>query len=477
MPACVCRRAIVGRSHIDQRAERVLRAGAVAYGHETREASSARRTSTGLRTQPGSPGDWWTAENALCYATERETVLERLPELLDSSGHRTGMRSFSPATPDHDVAGTGYLGCVSSSMYRSQLERKRAQRVEAEKRAAAARAKEVDKRAAATRDRAAATTSKSESTIRTKLRESSRHEAEANAAAKESASWQVKASYYLKEEVVLSKRLADTEQSERKAEDRKRDAADKKRLQDAAAAEKQRERRAAEDARVAARLHAELATKLRDHDRDLAVLRAPRQEKLRLLMLASSGEGDLRVGREQKRIKDAVQFASGRDLIALDLRPAATGDDLLNGLTQGRPHIVHFSGHGNEAVVVFEQDTDSPNPGAVVAAGTLAAAIRAVDDPPLLVVLNACSSAKQAERIADGIAAFAIGHSDSITDSDAIAYAARFYASLADGQSIQAAHDVAKAALLLQGTPDHDLPTLYAGDGFDPANTILVLGW
>ncbi len=192
-------------------------------------------------------------------------------------------------------------------------------------------------------------------------------------------------------------------------------------------------------------------------------------------MLGSSGEGDLRVGREQKRIRDAVQFASGRHSIELDVRPAATGEDLLNGLTQGRPHIVHFSGHGNDAVIVFEQDTDSRNSGVVVAAETLAAALAAVDNPPLLVVLNACSSAPQAERLVDGITDFAIGHSDSIADGDAIAYAARFYASLADGQSIQAAHEVSKAALLLQGTPDFDLPQLYSAEGRDPATVRLVL--
>ena len=192
-------------------------------------------------------------------------------------------------------------------------------------------------------------------------------------------------------------------------------------------------------------------------------------------MLASSGEGDLRVAREQKRIKDAVQFASGRESVSLDLRPAATGEDLLNGLTQGRPHVVHFSGHGNSAVIVFEQDTDGTNAGEVVAADTLAAVLRAVDEPPLLVVLNACSSAAQARQLVGGIASFAIGHADTIADGDAIAYAARFYASLADGQSIQASHDIAKAALLLQGTPDADLPQLYAAAGLDPAAVDLVL--
>jgi hypothetical protein len=364
---------------------------------------------------------------------------------------------------------------MSSSMYRSQLARKRDQRVDAEKRAAAARAKEVDKRSTATRERVAAAASKSESTVRSKSRDADRHESEANAHAKESASWQTKASAYLKEEADLGKRLTDAEQSERKADEKKRDAADKKRLQQAADAEKQRERRAMSDARATAQLHARLTTQIDDHERELSFLRQPRKEKLRLLMLASSGAGDLRVGREQKRISDAVRFASGRESIVLDLRPAATGEDLLNGLTQGRPHIVHFSGHGSDAVVVFEQDTDSENTGAVVTANAFAAALGAVDEPPLLVVLNACSSAPQAERLVEEIASFAIGHTDSITDGDAIAYAARFYASLADGQSIQAAHNLAKAALLLQGTPDFDLPQLYSAEGLDPAATILVL--
>ena len=383
--------------------------------------------------------------------------------LADRHGSRTG------------VVGRLYVRCMSSSLYRSQVERKRAQRLDAEKKSAAARTKEADKRAIASRERAAAAATKSEPTARMKLRDAARHEGEANAAAKESASWQTKAAAYLKEEATLMKRLSESEDSERKSAERKRVADEKKRLQQAAQAERERERRATDDARAAARLHAQLAAQIGDHERELADLRQPRQERLRLLMLASSGAGDLRVAREQKRIKDAVQFASGRESISLDLRPAATGDDLLSGLTQGRPHIVHFSGHGNDAVVLFEEDTDEPNAGAVVAADTLAAALRAVDEPPLLVVLNACSSAAQARKLVGGIASFAIGHADSIADGDAIAYAARFYASLADGQSIQASHDIAKAALLLQGTPDADLPQLYAAAGLDPADIILVL--
>lgn len=371
---------------------------------------------------------------------------------------------------------------MSSSSYRSQLERKRDQRADADKKAAAARSKENDKRAAAARARSAASSSRSESTIRTRLSEATRYENEANAAGKDAAAWQTKSAGYAREEAKLAKQLSDAELSERKAIDRKRAEEDRRRAQAEATAERDRKRNeqrrdseAAQAARETSRLHRELAAQISDHASQLEQLRTPRQEKLRLLMLTASGEGDLRVGREQKRIHDAVRSASGRDLIAFDVRPAATGDDLLSGLTSSRPHIVHFSGHANESVIVFEEDTDEPNPGVVVSGTALAAALGAVDEPPLLVVLNACSSAQQAQRIADGIARFAIGHSDSIADSDAIAYAARFYAALADGQSIGAAHELAKAALQMIGTPDFDLPTLFCADGADPRGTYLVL--
>ena len=71
-------------------------------------------------------------------------------------------------------------------------------------------------------------------------------------------------------------------------------------------------------------------------------LRAPKPENLRVLILGASAEGDLRVGREQKRIRAAVESALHRDQIDLDVRPAATTADLLDGITQFRPHVVHF---------------------------------------------------------------------------------------------------------------------------------------
>lgn len=96
-----------------------------------------------------------------------------------------------------------------------------------------------------------------------------------------------------------------------------------------------------------------------------------------------------------------------------------------------------------------------------------------MDDKPLLVLLNSCHSAAQTGNLVDTVP-FAIGMSDSIGDVDAITYAARFYAAIAEGQSVQSAHLISQAAVEMNGLPGHDLPTLACAPNVDPAATKLV---
>ncbi|MER5718704.1 CHAT domain-containing protein [Streptomyces sp. NPDC002132] len=190
-------------------------------------------------------------------------------------------------------------------------------------------------------------------------------------------------------------------------------------------------------------------------------------------MLGAASEGDLRVSREQARIRKAVERALHRDLVELDVHPAATTEHLLDGLTRFRPHVVHFSGHSDTDLIVFEQDLDEPHEGAIVTDQAFANAIKATDDPPLLVLLNSCHSAAQIKNLVETVP-FAIGMADEIGDGDAITYAARFYAAVADGQSVRAAHNLGRAAVELAGLPDHELPTLACASDVDPSTTFLV---
>jgi hypothetical protein len=350
---------------------------------------------------------------------------------------------------------------MSASQYRGQLDRKRKQRLDAERKVGDYRAKETAKRTAAAKARIAADKARTGTSAASKAREAERAERDAAAAGQEAGRWQERAARYAKEEAGLQEKVAKAERSESEASERRR-----------ARDQQQIERRlAAERAQVEARL----SQAERDVSAVVRELRPPKVEKLRVLLLGASSEGDLRIGREQKRIRAAVQSALHRDLIEFDVRPAATTSDLLDGITGFRPHVVHFSGHGHHEVIVFEDERDEPHPGLAVSAAAFVSAVKATDDPPLLVVLNSCNSASQIERLVNDVVPFAIGMADEITDGDAVSYAAQFYAAVSNGQSIRSAHLSAQAALELAGLSGADLPVLAWASEVDPSTTILVM--
>ena len=349
---------------------------------------------------------------------------------------------------------------MSLSQYRSQLERVRRNRAESEKRVGDLRTKEAEKRSAAARDRERASRTKSPTTAASHLRSAGRLEDAANDAGRDAARWQTKAAQLAKEESSLLGKIGRADEAERQATERRR------KRDDETAARRAAKERTSVDRRLGA--VERLAT-----DAFLAH-RDPKRERLRILMLGASSEGDLRVAREQKRIQAAVASALHRDAIELDPRPSATTNDLLDRLSRFRPHVVHFSGHGDHDIVVFEDDLDEPHEGIAITASALAHALVAVDEPPLLIVLNACNSASQVPMLVAEVAPFAIGMSSEIEDGDAILYAARFYAAVADGQSLMSAHNLGRSALEIAGLFGADLPTLGHAEGTDPATTYLV---
>lgn len=110
---------------------------------------------------------------------------------------------------------------MSASQYRSQLERKRKQRAEAERKAGEYRAKESTKRTDAAKARQAAAKARNETTAKSKLREAERRDKEAETAGKEVGRWQTKANGYAKEESSLITKLTRAEHSEADAAGRR----------------------------------------------------------------------------------------------------------------------------------------------------------------------------------------------------------------------------------------------------------------
>lgn len=272
-----------------------------------------------------------------------------------------------------------------------------------------------------------------------------------------------------KRESEKARRAREAEQrrdaQERKAEERRRQ---QERLEDERRRDADRASTAAQIADTEQRLAAEIAT-----------IREPKAEQLRILYATSTADkkSPLRVDQEMRRVKAAVKASTHRDLVAVDYLPAATPNDVLDTLVAFRPHVVHFSGHANESVLVFDEGTDGfgPNKGKRIGPKLFKELLESTDEAPLLVVLNACKSAAQLDSLL-GKVAMAIGMDDSIGDIDAIVFATRFYSTLAEGQSVEAALTTARVEMKLNGLPDHDLPTLRAVDGVDPADVRLITG-
>lgn len=383
--------------------------------------------------------------------------IERVDEVPDTVRTATDIESGSLCR-DTDLHYR--MEAMSANQYRGQLERKRKQRVDAEKKASEYRAKESKKRADAAKARQAAMKSTNQTTARTKNREAERREDEAKSAGTEAARWATRAAGYARDEASITSRLARAEQSERSAADRAREREQQQITQ----------KTASQQAALSTRLSAAEAAVERIGRR----IPEPQPEKLRILILGASADGGLRVGREQKRIRAAIESALHRDHVDLDVRPAATTEDLLDGIAKFRPHVIHFSGHSDEDSIEFEDETDDLHDGVIVTARAFASAVQAADQPPILIMLNSCLSAGHLERLVTEVVPFAIGMADEIDDGDAIAYAARFYANVANGQSIYAAHAAGRAALELGGLDGADLPTLAWGDDVDPTATHLV---
>ena len=169
----------------------------------------------------------------------------------------------------------------------------------------------------------------------------------------------------------------------------------------------------------------------------------------------------LRLDEEVRHITRSIRAAEFRDAIRLVPWFAARPDDLVQGLLEHRPQVLHFSGHGNpNGEICFIGDDGRTRPVSPAALHRVLGVLRDVR----VVVLNACHSAAQAAVIKEHVDV-TIGMSRGIGDGAAIAFAGGFYRALGFGLSIQDAFDLGVASLPLEGIAGEDIPQLVTRDG------------
>lgn len=225
----------------------------------------------------------------------------------------------------------------------------------------------------------------------------------------------------------------------------------------------------------------------KNHTREIARLSRPeiryvhevrmiaeaKPEPLRVLYMTANSEMNLRTEAEVRAVQQAVRGSLHRDYIEISYRPSATPEDLLDGLNDLRPHVVHFSGHAGDAALLFDNGDLGDPEGRDVPYELLAAALSATDTSPALLILNGCDTLDGAEVLLN-VSATIIATADSIGDIAAATFAARFYAAVASGQSVGAAVNQGKAAVDFLGLGEgwkHDVITR---DHLDPNKQVLV---
>lgn len=196
-------------------------------------------------------------------------------------------------------------------------------------------------------------------------------------------------------------------------------------------------------------------------------------EKIRILFLAANPKNTsaLRLEEEIREIEEKIWKGTQRDAFRLIPVLAVRATDLQDALLKHRPHMVHFSGHGNHAGDIYLENRAGV--GKRVSQKALTELFSLLKREIRIVALNVCHSRDQAESLTQVID-FAIGMNGAIEDASAIAFAAYFYQSLAFGCSVQEAFNLARNHLSLAGLRGAKTPELFMREGMEAANAYLI---
>lgn len=159
--------------------------------------------------------------------------------------------------------------------------------------------------------------------------------------------------------------------------------------------------------------------------------------RLTIMMVAASPNDTTKLALEQEhvllrnRMRQNVEAANCELLYEWAVRPR----DLQLALKNNKPHVIHFAGHGNREGIWLEDDERKSQS---LSKEMLAILLDAGRPELRLVVLNACSSVQQLDRLRE-VVDFIIGTRAPVLDEVALSFTAHFYENVAVGDGVREA--------------------------------------
>lgn len=172
-------------------------------------------------------------------------------------------------------------------------------------------------------------------------------------------------------------------------------------------------------------------------------------KNMKVLFLAANPLNEVRLKTDREANDLKAQLAAVRDpttKINIEHAWATRVDQIQMEILNNQPNIIHFSGHGDTNVLVFE---DSKGEAVDVSGDALAQLIGLVGSVRC-VVLNCCFSDSISRLILPHVEAV-IGCDDSIADDAAIMFTRAFYRALSHGVTLQQSFNLARNDLNLHG--------------------------
>ena len=189
-------------------------------------------------------------------------------------------------------------------------------------------------------------------------------------------------------------------------------------------------------------------------------------QKIKILYLAANplDTSHLRLQEEARELEARIRQGPYRDAFEVIHCLAVRPQDLLRGLQELQPHVMHFSGHGTrEQQIVLQAEDGTSRP---IAPEDLTELVSLFKNNLKLAVMSCCFGRSQAAALTE-VLDFTIGMEKPISDAGAVSFSANFYQVLAGGGSVNQAFQSARLVTMMEGRKVFEKSDLLVREGAD----------